>query len=185
MQGQSSDGVVAASAIVALQTAGSKMMRDIVAASYRAFVRLVHLMIGCICQFYDEERYFRILGEGGEERFLAFSNRDMKGNGRVPIFDIDVHAERKDPYTRVSQNEILKDLYALGVFDPENAEAASVLLSAMEFAGIDRVREQVAMHLPEAGKVRTISRVKKRGTGNEQGMEARVDKIRKSAEERL
>ena len=32
----------------------------------------------------------------------------------------------------------------MGVFDPENAAAAGVLLSAMEFSGIGRLREQVA-----------------------------------------
>ncbi len=186
MQGQSSNGVVAASAIVALQAAGSKMMRDIVAASYRAFVRVAHLMIGCVRQFYSEERYFRILGEGEREEFIAFSNRNMLSGDRVPIFDIDVHAERKDPYTRVSQNEILRDLYALGVFEPENAEAASILLSAMEFAGIERVREQVKANLPRAATSgKSTARKKASGADLQKMMEARVETLRKSAEERL
>ena len=63
---------------------------------------------------------------------------------RRPIFDIDVRAVKKDPYTRLSHNETLKDLYRMGVFHPENAAQASILLSNMDFSGIGLLREQVA-----------------------------------------
>ncbi|MBQ9778980.1 MAG: hypothetical protein IJW22_08675, partial [Clostridia bacterium] len=69
----------------------------------------------------------------------------------------------KDPYTRISQNELLKDLYALGVFAPENAGAASILLSAMDFAGIERVRDQVEAQGVLAGD--TDSEFVKKGIG--------------------
>ena len=155
LQGAADGGVVAASAIAALQEAGNKTVRDIVAASYRSFVRLVHLVIECVRQFYGEARYFRILGENGEYRYLSWSNANIveRVSGalsdgtplcRRPVFDIDVRAEKKDPYTRLSHNETLKDLYKMGVFEPENAAAAGILLSAMDFSGIGRLREQVA-----------------------------------------
>ena len=38
---------------------------------------------------------------------------------------------------------MLKNLYALGVFDPANAPAAEILLDAMDFPGIESVRAQV------------------------------------------
>jgi hypothetical protein len=60
------------------------------------------------------------------------------------VFDIDVRTEKRDPYSRISYNQTLKDLYAMGVFHPENAEAARVLLSAMDFNGVERVRRQIA-----------------------------------------
>ena len=63
---------------------------------------------------------------------------------RRPVFDIDVRAEKKDPYTRLSHNENMKELYRMGVFDPANAAQAAVLLSSMDFSGVGRVREQVA-----------------------------------------
>ncbi|MBR6727283.1 MAG: hypothetical protein IKM08_03740 [Clostridia bacterium] len=155
LQGAADGGVVAASAIAALQEAGNKTIRDMVAASYRSFVRLVHLVIECVRQFYTEARCFRILGDNGEYRYLNWSNAGITEQvvgelsdgtpvSRRPIFDIDVRAEKKDPYTRLSHNATLMDLYKMGVFDPENAAAAGVLLSAMEFSGIGRLREQVA-----------------------------------------
>ena len=166
LQGATDGGVIAASAIAALQEAGNKTVRDIVAASYRAFERVVELMIECMRQFYGEERFFRILGKNGEYGYFAWSNKEIVESCRgltpdgkelwgMPLFDIDVRAVKKDPYTRISQNELLKDLYALGVFAPENAAAASILLSAMDFAGIERVREQVEHQGSLAGEIAT------------------------------
>lgn len=155
LQGAADGGVIAASAIAALQEAGNKTVRDIVSASYRSFVRLVHLVIECVRQFYNEARCFRILGEDGGYSYFNWSNagiveqplgalEDGSPITRRPVFDIDVRAEKKDPYTRLSHNENLKELYSMGVFEPQNAAAAGVLLSAMDFSGIGQLRRQVA-----------------------------------------
>lgn len=155
LQGAADGGVIAASAIAALQEAGNKTVRDMVSASYRAFVRVVRLVVECVRQFYSEARCFRILGDNGEYQYLNWSNEGISERilgqlpdgtpvNRRPIFDIDVRAEKKDPYTRLSHNETLKDLYRMGVFEPQNARAAGILLSAMDFSGIGRLREQVA-----------------------------------------
>ena len=155
LQGTPDGGVTAAAAIAALQEAGNKTIRDMVAASYRAFVRAMRMVLECVRQFYTEARCFRILGENGAFRYLSFSNAQIAERvmGQLadgtpisyrPVFDIDVRAEKKDPYTRLSQNETLKDLYRMGVFKPENAAEAAVLLSAMDFSGVGRIREQVA-----------------------------------------
>jgi hypothetical protein len=148
-------GVTAASAIAALQEAGNKTVRDMVSASYRSFVRVVRLVIECVRQFYSEARCFRILGENGRYSYRSFSNEGIAERtvgtmtdgtpiSRRPIFDIDVRAVKKDPYTRLSHNETIKDLYRMGVFQPENAAQASILLSNMDFSGIGLLREQVA-----------------------------------------
>ena len=102
LQGSSEGGITAAAAIAALQEAGSKGVRDIVSSSYRAFVRLVYLVIECVRQFYDAERYFRVLGEDGY-RYVSFSGARIREKSlgtspaglplsRVPVFDIDVRA---------------------------------------------------------------------------------------------
>jgi len=155
LQGLTSGGVTAAAAIAALQEAGSKVMRDMVGASYRAFVRVVRLVIECVRQFYSEARSFRILGADGTYRFVSWSNEGIRervgeilpdGTAlcRRPIFDIDVRAEKKNATSRLSHNETMLELYRLGVFDPANAAAAKILLDGMDFEGIGRVREQVA-----------------------------------------
>lgn len=149
LQGGSEGGITAAAAIAALQEAGSKGVRDIVSSSYRAFVRLVYLVIECIRQFYDAERYFRVLGEDGY-RYVSFSGARIREKSlgtspsglplsRVPVFDIDVKAEKQDSYTRVSSNDNLKELYRLGVFDPEHREAAITLLECMDFPGVKKL----------------------------------------------
>ena len=65
------------------------------------------------------------------------------------MFDIDVRAEKQNPYTRYSHNELLKSLYSLGVFDPANAPASQILLDAMDFPGIEGIRAQIATFIRE------------------------------------
>ena len=59
-QGGTAGGVTAASAIAALQEAGSKLSRDMLKSAYRAFAKECYLIIELMRQFYDEERIFRI-----------------------------------------------------------------------------------------------------------------------------
>ncbi len=149
LQGGSESGVTAAAAIAALQEAASKCVRDVVSTSYRAFVRLVQLVIECVRQFYDGERYFRVMGEEGY-RYVSFSGVRIRERSlgvssaglplsRVPVFDIDVRAEKQDSFTRVSSNDNLKELYRMGVFDPANREAALILLDCMDFPGVKKL----------------------------------------------
>ena len=158
LQGSPDTGVTAAAAIAALQESGNKCMRDIIAASYRAFVEVARLIVECVRQFYSEVRCFRIVGEADGNRYLYWSNERMveqveaplpddTPHTRAPIFDIDVRAEKQNAYTRNSYNEMLKDLYKMGVFHEENAKAAMTLLSAMSFQGVEGVRARVAATL--------------------------------------
>ena len=155
LQGSPDTGVTAAAAIAALQESGNKTMRDMVAASYRAFVAVAELMVECVRQFYDEKRCFRILGRAGGNCYLHWSNERIRERvegvleggtplTRRPVFDIEVRAEKSNPYTRHSYNEMLKQLFSMGVFAPENATAATILLDAMDFPGVERVRARVA-----------------------------------------
>ena len=155
LQGVPDGGVTAASAILALQEAGNKTMRDMVAASYRSFVQLVRLIIECVRQFYTEQRCFRILGSDGGYHYLSWSNATMTDQYigtlpdgteccRRPVFDIDVRAEKKDPYTRLSHNEMMMELYRMGVFAEQNTASSGILLENMEFSGVARVRNRVA-----------------------------------------
>lgn len=71
-QGGTAGGVTAASAIAALQEAGSKLSRDMLKSAYRAFAKECYLIIELMRQFYDEERIFRITGKSGESEFVRF-----------------------------------------------------------------------------------------------------------------
>ena len=153
-QGGTTGGVTAASAIAALQEAGSKLSRDMLKSAYRAFSRQCYLMIELMRQFYDEQRIFRIVGPSGENQFLPFSAAALRPQpvhevggvelgSREPIFDIVVSAAKKSTFSRLSQNETAKECYQLGFFAPANADAALAALEMMDFEGIEKVRERV------------------------------------------
>ncbi len=153
-QGGTAGGVTAASAIAALQEAGSKLSRDMLKSAYRAFAKECYLIIDLMRQFYDEERIFRIIGETGRSEFVHFSGAALRAQAlpgvggvelgsREPIFDIVVSAEKKSTFSRLAQNETAKECYQLGFFAPRNADAALAALEMMDFEGIEKVRQRV------------------------------------------
>ena len=106
--------VTAAAAIAALQEAGNKASRDMIAASYRAYTQINTLCVELMRQFYDVSRSFRITGEGNEYQFVTFDNSglqdqvtglDTLGNEmyRRPVFDLKIKAQKKNPFSRMEQ----------------------------------------------------------------------------------
>lgn len=154
--GGAGSGVTAAAAIAALQEAGNKASRDMIAASYRAYTRINAMCIELMRQFYDETRSFRITGGApGSYQFVQMNNAGLKDQPlpaaypgqeaiyRRPVFDVKIRAQKKNPFSRMEQNERAKELYGLGFFNPERAQEALGALEMMEFEGVDQVREQV------------------------------------------
>lgn len=153
-QGGTTSGLTAASAIAALQEAGSKLSRDMLKSAYRAFAKECYLIIELMRQFYDEERVYRITGPTGQTEFVPFSGQQLRAQpgGMVggvelgaheSVFDITVSAAKKSTFNRLSQNETAKECYQLGFFAPANADAALAALDMMDFEGIEKVRERV------------------------------------------
>ncbi len=145
-QGGVSSGVTAASAIAALQEAGSKLTRDMVKGGYRAFSELNSIAVELIRQFYDEPRFFRITGETGQQEFIAYDNTairvknqgmafGMEMGSRKPVFDIKVSAEKSSPFSKISRNELALQLYNSGMFNPEMRQQALIAVSMMDFEG--------------------------------------------------
>lgn len=154
-QGGTSSGVTAASAIAALQEAGSKLSRDMIKSSYRAFVQINYFCIELMRQFYAENRWFRVIGQQGQMEFVQFTGRQIaaKPQGsdfgidlgyRVPIFDIEVTAQKASPFSTTAQNERAKELYSLGFFRPDLADQALACLDMMSFDGIEQVRQNIS-----------------------------------------
>ena len=156
--GSTGGGVTAAAAISALQEAGNKVSRDMISAGFRAHGQIVELVIENIRQFYDETRMFRITdpNQPWQGQYVAVNNAGMRpqpldglpGTGelmmRRPIFDIKVKAQKKTAFSRMEQNERAKELYSMGFFQPEQAQASMGALQMMEFEGIEKVREYVS-----------------------------------------
>ena len=149
--GGTSSGVTAASAIAAMQEAGSKLSRDSNRAAYRAFRKICLMVIELIRQFYGLPRCFRIVGNQGTEEFIRYSNRglvgvqdELTGLTRVPLFDISVSAQKQSAYSRMSQNEMALQFYSAGFFDPRNAQAALSCMDMMDFDRKEMVMQRIA-----------------------------------------
>ncbi len=144
-QGQTASGVTSGAAIAALQETGNKVSRDMLAASYRAYTQVIYLVIELIRQFYDEARSFRITGNNGQAQFIEMGNQDIKAieGGRKPIFDVVVKPQKRSAYSKLSQNDLMIQMYQLGLLHPQNADAALVAVEGMEFDGKQKMIEQL------------------------------------------
>ena len=156
-QGGTTGGVTAASAIAALQEAGSKLSRDMLKGSYRAFTAVCNMALEVIRQFYDLPRTFRIVAAGGES-YVTFDNAAMliKNQGtdfgasmgqRLPVFDILVRPQKSNPYSKVAQNEMALEFYRMGFFNPQMADQALSCMEMMDFDG----KDQIVARVSEAG----------------------------------
>lgn len=153
--GNIQSGVTAASAIAALQEASGKGSRDSTRGSYRGIRRLSNLVVELIRQFYTLPRQFRILGENGAYQFISYTSQGIQaqhqGNDfgvdmgyRLPVFDIEIVAQKQTAYNTMAQNELAIQLYNLGMFNPQMADQALMCLDMMEFKGIQDVRQKIA-----------------------------------------
>ena len=147
-------GVTAASAIAAMQEAGSKLARDANKQSYRAFKELALMVIELIRQFYDLPRCFRITGQSGVEQFITYSNEgivpqeqgiefDTEMGTRIPLFDIEVSAQKQSPYSKMAQNELALSFFGAGFFNPQAADQALACLDMMDFDRKEFVMQKI------------------------------------------
>ena len=155
--GSTTAGATAASAIAALQEASGKGSRDSTRSSYRAYAEIDDLVIELIRQFYDQPRRFRITGEMGADEFASYSNAGIKPQpqgslggkdlgARLPVFDIKIEPQKRNAYTRMSQNELALQFYNAGFFNPEAADVALTTLGMMEFEGKDEIMQKIAQN---------------------------------------
>ena len=154
--GGTTSGATAASAIAAMQEAGSKLSRDNNKASYRAFRKIVLMVIELIRQFYDLPRCFRIMGENGAARYVQYSNAgiqpQMQGGiemgidmgFRLPLFDVEITAQKQSPYSKMSQNELALQFYSAGFFNPQIADQALACIDMMDFDRKQFVMQKIA-----------------------------------------
>ena len=155
--GGTTSGVTAASAIAAMQEAGSKLSRDSNKASYRAFRKVVLMVIELIRQFYDLPRCFRIMGENGTARFVEYSNANLQPQMqgiemgvdmgyRLPLFDVEITAQKASPYSKMSQNELALQFFGAGFFNPQMSDQALACLEMMDFDRKQGIMQRIAQN---------------------------------------
>ncbi len=155
--GAAPNGITAASAIAALQESSGKNSRAINKTFYNSFAKVMELVVELIRQFYDTKRCFRIIpdstAEGGYE-FMEYDNSHLKGvpqaavNGmdmgfRIPEFDIDITAEKANPYKKMEMNELALSFFKMGFFNPQMTDQAIACLNMMDFEAKDRIIERI------------------------------------------
>lgn len=159
--GSTSSGVTSGAAIAALQESGNKQSRDMISSTYRSYTKKCYLAIELMRQFYDETRSFRITGDTGKYEFVDYNNANLQGQElppayagqelepgyepayRKPVFDIIVKPQKRSPYSKMAQNELAKEMYHMGFFNPQQAEQTMGALELMDFDGIEKVRDRV------------------------------------------
>ena len=155
--GGTTSGVTAASAIAAMQEAGSKLSRDNNKAAYRSFRKMCLMIIELIRQFYDMPRCFRIMGENGAMRYVQYSNAGISPQHqgmemgidmgyRLPLFDIEVTAQKQSPYSKMSQNELALQFFGAGFFNPQIADQALACLDMMDFDRKEFIMQKIAQN---------------------------------------
>lgn len=153
--GTTSSGVTAASAIAALQEASGKGSRDSTLSAYRAYSEIVEICIELIRQFYNMPRKFRILGQYGSEQYVTYTNQGIQPQSqgvdfgqdmgmRLPMFDVKVSAQKKNVYTKVTQNELAMQFFQLGFFNPQMTDQALLCLEIMDFDGKDGIMQKIS-----------------------------------------
>ena len=156
-QGGTTGGVTAASGVAAMQEASAKLVRRDNKAAYRSFRKLCLLVIELIRQFYDMPRCFRIMGENGAMRYVQYSNAgitpQMQGvemgidmGYRLPLFDIEVTAQKQSPYSKMSQNELALQFFGAGFFNPQMADQALACLDMMDFDRKEFIMQKIAQN---------------------------------------
>lgn len=152
-QGGTTSGVTAASAIAALQEAGSKLSRDMIKGTYTAYSSTVTMVIELIRQFYTLPRCYRITQPNGEAQYIELTNESLQPqqdnmmdgelSARRPVFDIKVAAQKASPYSRIANNELAKELFGMGVFNPQIADQAMAVVTMMDFDRRDEVLKKI------------------------------------------
>jgi len=115
------------------------------------------MVIELIRQFYDIPRCFRIMGENGAARFVEYSNAGISPQFqgvemgvdmgyRVPLFDIEITAQKQSPYSKMSQNELALQFFGTGFFNPQMADQALACLDMMDFDRKQFIMQKIAQN---------------------------------------
>ena len=138
------------SGVTALQEASGRSSRAATRSAYRAYARMIRMVIERIRQFYDLPRKFRILGAGGAEEYVSYCNAHLKAQSlgadgllRTPVFDVTVTTQKHTEYTKLAQNELALQFFQLGFFRPGMEQQALACLDMMDFDGKEQVLQKI------------------------------------------
>ena len=163
--GGTASGVTAGTAIAALQESSGKLSRNMIDDGYEAFADVVTLCIELIRQFYQLPRQFRLLGAMGTEEFISYDCSGLQPKAmddgvsvsyRVPAFDLEIGAERENPYRTAEHNQLALQLFQLGFFREDLVDQALRCLELMEFKNKDQLVRLIAGGRTQAAEIAAL-----------------------------
>ena len=112
------------------------------------------MAVELIRQFYDVPRTFRINPDGMQEQFVSYDNSGLKPQAqmtmgmdmglRLPEFDIDITAEKANPYKKMEINDLALSFYNAGFFNPQMTDQALACLGMMDFNKKDEIMRKIS-----------------------------------------
>ena len=95
------------------------------------------------------------MGQNGVARFVQYSNQGivpqaqgmdfgMDMGMRIPLFDIEVTAQKQSPYSKMAQNELALQFYNAGFFNPQMADQALACLDMMDFDRKEFIMQKIS-----------------------------------------
>ena len=158
-QGGTTGGVTSYRGVQAMMEAGSKLSRDMIKNGYRAFRNVCYMVLECMRQFYTETRYFRVMRPEGGMEYVPMSREMINVNGKEPIFDIEVRAQKATPFSSMAMNERAEAFYGMGFFNPELADQSLAALRMMDFDGKEEVMQTIEKNGTMAKKLQVLQQL--------------------------
>ena len=151
-QGSTAKGVVAASAITALQEAGNKLSRSSIDDAFDCYKQIVLMVIELMREFFEDKHIYRITGTTGHREFAEFKSDMMykksalpdSWNKKDPIsFDVEIVPQKQNPFQRETNNNTVIQLWQTGFFKPDVSDSALIAMEAMSFDGKEKIIESI------------------------------------------
>jgi hypothetical protein len=94
------------------------------------------------------------MGDNGAQEFVSYSNAGIQPQAqgmemgvdmgyRLPLFDIEISAQKASPYSKMSQNELALQFFGAGFFNVAMADQALSALEMMDFDRKDFIMQRI------------------------------------------
>lgn len=138
-RGQSPPGVTAATAISFLQEQDETMLAPTFASIEEAFEKIGYQTLCYVKQYWDVDRYVKVVGTDGQFNVMTFQGSDLRSNT-----DIRIEAGSALPTSKSAKQALLMDLMTQGFIPPEKG------LELMDVGGVTELYEQLQVDSAQA-----------------------------------
>jgi hypothetical protein len=175
-RGETAGGVTAASAISALQEAGSKITRLRTAVLNHGFKQIVEQILWLMAQFYTKEKVLMITGRQEQQREVRFSSEYLFGKRTAtepPPYTVQIQIQRRNPLRVQAQNELYIQAYSMAA-QAQQVFPLKVLFELLNVDGKDKIMpilEQVDIATQQMQQMsQAVQQLQQENEGLKQGL---------------